>query len=149
VSGTTLDDSGTDADSLERRAWQVLGERSGETAQLLGRALRIREQAQGRDHPDIIWTLSLWIEALRLEHSLAAARSAAELGERRLALKRKVLAGVPEELAHAIAETARGGEREVARTVRVGARRASSQSRPVLTIAIRETRDCSVGRRTR
>jgi hypothetical protein len=96
-----------EADSLERQAWQMLqgfGAHQPEVRQMLARALRIRERSQGKDHADIIWTLSLLIDALRYDGSLTSARKAAKLGERRLLLRRKVLATAPEEIACSIAE---------------------------------------------
>ena len=94
---------------LEAQAWHMprgFVPESPELPQLLARALAIREQTQGKEHPDLIWTLSLLIDALRWEGSPAAAHKAAELGERRLLLRRKVLAAAPEEIARSIEELA-------------------------------------------
>src|SRR5262249_52967578 len=69
---------------------------------LLREALAIREACQGEAHPDLIWPLSLWISALGCEHEPESALEAARLGERRLALRRTVLACAPDELAHSL-----------------------------------------------
>jgi hypothetical protein len=50
----------------------------------------------------LIWTLSLWIEALRRKQKPETALGAARLDERRLALRRKALAGAPDELAYSL-----------------------------------------------
>ena len=52
----------------------------------------------------LIWTLSLWIEALLRRHQLDSAWEAARLGERRLALRRAVLVSAPDELACSLRE---------------------------------------------
>ena len=70
----------------------------------LREALAIREAYQGEAHPDLIWTLSLWIYALGWKHRPESALEAALLGERRLALRRAALAGAPDELAHSLQE---------------------------------------------
>jgi len=71
---------------------------------MLREALAIREAYHGEAHPDLIWTLSLWIYALRRKHRPESALEAARLGERRLALRRTALAGAPDELAHSLRE---------------------------------------------
>src|SRR5215468_6204568 len=93
------------AEQLEREAHDAIEGWPPDTAiPLLREALAIREAAQGEGHPDLIWTLSLWIEALGQKHRPEKAREAACLGERRLALRRAVLAGVPDELACSLRE---------------------------------------------
>ncbi|MES2643703.1 MAG: hypothetical protein V4850_29725 [Myxococcota bacterium] len=94
-----------DADRLEHEAWNAIGafELEG-AARCAGAALEVREQEQGTDHADIIWPLALWIEALLRRHDLASAKHAALLGERRLGLQGRVLAGAPGELERALRE---------------------------------------------
>jgi hypothetical protein len=90
------------AEQLEREAHDAIPELHLEEA--VGRlreACAIREAYQGEAHPDLIWTLSLWIYAPRRKHR---PESALELGERRLALRRTALAGAPDELAHSLRE---------------------------------------------
>jgi hypothetical protein len=92
----------------ERSAWS--GEahdaipefRLEEAVERLREALVIREAYQGEAHPDLIWTLSLWIYALRQKHRPESALEAARLGERRLALRRTALGGAPDELANSL-----------------------------------------------
>jgi hypothetical protein len=82
------------AEQLEREAHDAIAEFSLEDAfRLVREALAIGEACQGEGHPDLIWTLSLWIEALGRKHRLESALEAARLGERRLALRRTALAG--------------------------------------------------------
>ena len=93
------------AERLEREAHDATAEFCLEDA--VGRlreALAIREDFQGETHPDLIWTLSLWIYALRRKHRPESALDAARLGERRLALRRTALVGAPDELAHSLRE---------------------------------------------
>jgi hypothetical protein len=81
------------AEQLEREARDAIAEYRLEDA--IGRlrdALTIREAYQGKAHPDLIWTLSLWIYALGRMHRPESALEAARLGERRLALRRTALA---------------------------------------------------------
>ena len=93
------------AERLEREAHDAILEfRLEEAVGPLREALAIREASQGERHPDLIWTLSLWIEALRRKHRPESALEAARLGERRLALRRTALAGAPDELAHSLRE---------------------------------------------
>jgi hypothetical protein len=93
------------AERLEREAHDALAEfRVKHAVGLLREALAIRERSQGKAHPDLIWTLSLWIEALRQEHRPESAQEAASLGERRLALRRLALASAPDELACSLRE---------------------------------------------
>jgi hypothetical protein len=93
------------AERLEREAHYAIAEFSLEDAvRLVREALAIREASQGEGHPDLIWTLSLWIEALRRKHQPESAREAARIGERRLALRRIALAGAPDELAFSLRE---------------------------------------------
>jgi hypothetical protein len=93
------------AERLERAALDATPEfRLEDAVGLLREALAIREAYQGEAHPDLIWTLSLWIYALRRKHHPESALEAARLGERRLALRRTALAGAPDELAHSLRE---------------------------------------------
>src|SRR5882672_2106126 len=93
------------AERLEREAHDAIaGFRRQDGVGLLREALAIREAAQGEAHRDLIWTLSLWIEALRREHRPESAREAACLGERRLTLRRAALADAPDELACSLRE---------------------------------------------
>ena len=93
------------AERLEREAHDAILEfRLEEAVGPLREALAIREATQGKRHPDLIWTLSLWIEALRRKHRPESALEAARLGERRLSLRRTALAGAPDELQHSIRE---------------------------------------------
>ena len=86
------------AEQLEREAHDAIaGFRLDDAVRLMREALAIREASQGEGHPDLIWTLSLWIEALRRKHRPESALEAARLGERRLALRRTALAGAPDE----------------------------------------------------
>jgi len=93
------------AEQLERKAHDAIPEfRLEEAVACLREALAIREAHQGKAHPDLIWTLSLWIYALGSKHQPESALEAARFGERRLALRRTALAGAPEELAHSLRE---------------------------------------------
>ena len=93
------------AERLEREAHDAILEfRLEEAVGPLREALAIREASQGERHPDLIWTLSLWIEALGRKHRPESALEAARLGERRLSLRRTALAGAPDELQHSIRE---------------------------------------------
>ena len=93
------------AEQLERKAHQAIPEfRLDEAVGCLREALAMREAYQGQAHPDLIWTLSLWIYALGREHRPESALEAARLGERRLALRRTALASAPDELAHSLRE---------------------------------------------
>ena len=93
------------AERLEQEARDAIPEyRLEQAIELLREALSIREACQGESHPDLIWTLSIWIEALRWTHRLETAREAARLGERRLALRRIALAGAQDELVYSIRE---------------------------------------------
>jgi hypothetical protein len=101
-------EAGDRAERLEREAHDAIdGWPPDKAAVLLREALAIREASQGEGHPDLIWTLSLLIEALRRRHRPESALEAARLGERRLALRRAALAGAPEELAHSLREMVR------------------------------------------
>ena len=100
-----IDEAAQISEQLERKARDAIAELHLEDAVgLLGAALKIRETYQGEAHPDLIWTLSLWIDALRRKHRLESALEAARLGERRLALRRTALVGAPDELAHSLRE---------------------------------------------
>jgi hypothetical protein len=93
------------AEQLERKAHDATSEfRLEEAVACLREALAIREAKQGKAHPDLIWTLSLWIYALGRKHRPESALEAARLGERRLALRRTALASAPDELAHSLRE---------------------------------------------
>ena len=93
------------AERLEREAHDAILEfRLEEAVGPLREALAIREASQGERHPDLIWTLSLWIEALRRKHRPESALEAARLGERRLSLRRTVHAAAPDELEHSLRE---------------------------------------------
>jgi alkanesulfonate monooxygenase SsuD/methylene tetrahydromethanopterin reductase-like flavin-dependent oxidoreductase (luciferase family) len=101
----SADEAVQKAEQLEREAHDAIAEFSLEDGvRLLREALAIREASQGEGHPDLIWTLSLWIEALGRKHGPESALEAARLGERRLALRRTALAGAPDELAHSLRE---------------------------------------------
>ena len=93
---SSVDEAVQRAEQLEREAHDEIPEffRLEEGVGRLREALAIREAYQGEAHPDLIWTLSLWIYALGWK--------AARLGERRLALRRAALAGAPDELAHSL-----------------------------------------------
>ena|SRR5262245_32168837 len=93
------------AEQLEREAHDAIAEFGLEDAlRLVHEAHAIREVSQGDGHADLIWTLSLWIEALGRRHRPESALEAARLGERRLALRRMALAGAPDELQHSLRE---------------------------------------------
>ena len=93
------------AERLEREAHDAILEfRLEEAVRPLREAVAIREATQGERHPDLIWTLSLWIEALRRKHRPESALEAARMGERRLSLRRTVLAAAPDELEHSLRE---------------------------------------------
>jgi hypothetical protein len=90
---------------LERKAHDAIAEfRLEEAVGCLREVLAIRETCQGKAHPDLIWTVSLWIYALGRKHRPESALEAAHLGERRLALRRTALASAPDELAHSLQE---------------------------------------------
>src|SRR5215470_20187392 len=103
----SVDEATQIAEQLEREAHDQIVEESHrleEAVKLLRGALAIREAYQGEAHPDLIWTLSLWIYALRRKHRPESALEAARLGERRLALRRTALASAPDELQHSLRE---------------------------------------------
>jgi hypothetical protein len=103
----SVDEATQIAEQLEREAHDQIVEKShrlDEAIKLLRGALAIREAYQGEAHPDLIWTLSLWIYALGRKHRPESALEAARLGERRLLLRRTALAGAPDELAHSLQE---------------------------------------------
>src|SRR5260370_2267755 len=101
----SIDEAMRRAEQLEREAHDAIPTfRLEDAFGLLREALAIREAYQGEAHPDLIWTLSLWIHALRWKHRPASALEAAHLGERRLALRRTALAGAPDELAYSLRE---------------------------------------------
>lgn len=101
----SADEAVQTAERLEREAHDAILEfRLQEAVGPLCAALAIRETSQGERHPDLIWTLSLWIEALRRKHRPESALEATRLGERRLALRRTVLAAAPDELEHSLRE---------------------------------------------
>jgi hypothetical protein len=102
-----------EADALERTVWDGLvsgflyGDDRQEALDQLERALELREAAQGPEHSDLIWTLSLKIEVLRREHAPEVTLEAAQVGERRLALRRLALTGAPGELLASLRELVR------------------------------------------
>jgi hypothetical protein len=99
----SADEATQRAEQLERKAHDAIPEfRLEEAIGCLREALAIREAYQGKAHPDLIWTLSLWIYALGRKHRPESALEAAHLGERWLALRRMALAGAPDELAHSL-----------------------------------------------
>jgi hypothetical protein len=99
----SVDEATQIAELLERKAHDAIPEfRLEEAVGRLREALAIREAYQGEAHPDLIWTLSLWIYALGRKHRPESALEAARLGERCLALQRTALAGAPDELAHSL-----------------------------------------------
>jgi len=98
---SSVDEATQRAEQLEREARDAIPEYRLAIGRLR-EALAIREACQGEEHPDLIWTLSLWIDALRWNHRPESALEAARLGERRLALRRTALAGAPDELAHSL-----------------------------------------------
>src|SRR5215813_14183829 len=103
----SVDEATQIAEQLEREAHDQIVEESHrleEAVKLLRGALAIRETCQGKAHPDLIWTVSLWIYALGRKHRPESALEAAHLGERRLALRRTALASAPDELAHSLQE---------------------------------------------
>ena len=101
----SVDEAIQRAEQLERKAHDAIPEfRLDEAVGCLREALAIREAYQGKAHPDLIWTLSLWIYALGRKHRPESALEAARLGERRLALRRTALASAPDELAHSLRE---------------------------------------------
>jgi hypothetical protein len=101
----SVDEAVQRAEQLERKAHdEILEYRLEEAVGRLREALAIRAAYQGEAHPDLIWTLSLWIYALGRKHQPESALEAARLGERRLALRRTALAGAPDELAHSLRE---------------------------------------------
>ncbi|MCI4666033.1 MAG: hypothetical protein MRY74_15060 [Neomegalonema sp.] len=97
----------SEADHLEAAArTEIEASRLDDALEKLGMALALREQTQGAEHPDLIWTLSLMIQALSARHTRADAREAARLGERRLLLRRSALADAPAEIALSLLELA-------------------------------------------
>ena len=102
----SVDEAVQRAEQLEREAHEEVPKffRLEEAVGGLREALAIREAYQGEAHPDLIWTLSLWIYALGWKHRPESALEAAHLGERRLALRRTALVGAPDELAHSLQE---------------------------------------------
>src|SRR5260370_6980483 len=92
----SIDQATQRAEQLEREAHDQIVENPHRLEEAVGRlreALAIRQAYQGDAHPDLIWTLSLWIYALRRKHRPESALEAARLGGRRLALRRTALAG--------------------------------------------------------
>jgi hypothetical protein len=100
----SVDEAAQRAEQLEREAHDAIPDYRLDAIGRLREALAIREAYQGEAHPDLIWTLSLWISALRWNHRPESALEAARLGERRLALRRTALADAPDELAHSLRE---------------------------------------------
>jgi len=74
----SVDEAAQTAELLERKAHDAIEElHLKDAVAMLGAALAIREAYQGEAHPDLIWTLSLWIYALRREHRPESALEAA------------------------------------------------------------------------
>lgn len=96
------------AEKLEAEARDLLadGFAPERALALLRDALALRDAAQASADPDVIWTLSLLIEAHLRRHTREDAEAAAQLGERRLAARRVALSGAPEELVRTLEETA-------------------------------------------
>jgi hypothetical protein len=97
------------ADEIESQVWdRVLEGREydRDLPDLLDALIRVRGSEDRGVPDDAIWALSLKIHVLLMHHDIEAAREAAALGERRLALRRAVLAGHPEELACSLRELA-------------------------------------------
>ena len=93
------------AERLEREAEDAIGRfRLEDGIRLAGEGLATRQAVQSEGHRDLIWPLSLWIEALSWMLDADSAMEAARLGERRLALRRVALAGAPDELARSVRE---------------------------------------------
>ena len=94
------------ATRLEREAEDAIAGRFclEDGIRLASEALAIRQAFQGEEHRDLIWPLSLWIEALRCLPGARNAMEAARLGERRLALRKVALAGAPDELGFSVRE---------------------------------------------
>jgi len=92
-----------EADALEEAVWARLvrgflfGDDRRDALARIESALGLREAAQGPEHSDLIWPLSMKIELLRIEHSREATLEAAQVGERRLALRRLALRDAPAE----------------------------------------------------
>jgi len=95
------------AEQLERDAWAESYRFNPASMDALKEAIAIREQAQGPDHPDLIWPLELLVREIRTRHSVTSTEEAAKVGERVLSLRRRVLADAPGELVHAIARLIR------------------------------------------
>lgn len=98
-----------EAEALEAAVWDCLvwwwSQLDGEAPLArIDTALGLREAAQGPMHGDLIWPLSLKIELIRREHSPEATLQAAQLGERRLALRRLALRDAPTEILLALRE---------------------------------------------
>jgi hypothetical protein len=68
--------------------------------------IRARESNPGGARDDLIWALSLKIQQICKVHAPEATRAAAEIGERRLELRRAALRDCPDELAHSLRELA-------------------------------------------
>ena len=100
-----IEDAEERAERLEREAEDAIGRfRLEDGIRLAGEALATRQAVQSEGHRDLIWPLSLWIEALSWMLDADNAMEAARLGERRLALRRVALAGAPDELACSVRE---------------------------------------------
>src|SRR5262249_2746069 len=87
------------ATRLEREAEDAIAGRFclEDGIRLASEAFAIRQAFQGEEHQDLIWPLSLWIEALRCLPGARNAMEAARLGERRLAPREGGLARGPDE----------------------------------------------------
>jgi hypothetical protein len=99
-----------EADALEQLVWTGLiggylyGDDREEALARVEKALALREAAQGPEHSDVIWPLSLKIAVLRMEHEPEVTLEAARVGERRLALRRAALRDSPAELLESLRE---------------------------------------------
>lgn len=97
-----------EAETLEDAARDAIEEHRLDAAlDNLAKARALRATAAGADHPDLIWTVSLMIDAHLRKHTPVDAATAAALGEQRLTLRRRVLAEAPDELARSLRDLAR------------------------------------------
>jgi hypothetical protein len=97
------------AEEIESQVWdRILDEREydRDLPDLVDALIRMRGSEDTDVLDDAIWPLSLKIHVLLARHDIEAAREAAALGERRLALRRAALAAHPDELAHSLRELA-------------------------------------------
>lgn len=99
-----------DPDELESMIWEAVTQPDRESDAGLLRSIdelvRARESRPGAAGEDLIWALSLKMQQLRKVHAFETARTLAEIGERRLDLRRAALGDCPEELARSLRELA-------------------------------------------